>query len=209
MPWSFGKARSGAIIVSMPPVATSCRVCKDVEAFGLRQSEEFIQTYNGLNPGEQVFCFELLCQRCKAHVVVFNVKKMRDKLQVVGRSEFEQVAVPEGTPKLVHPFYSQSVIAYHAGHYLGAISVLRIVTEQHMRSVVAKSETMKADAVCDAYMASLPEDFKSRFPSLKEIYGKLSEAIHQANASDAVFEEQRARIDKHFKALQIFELHQS
>ena len=110
----------------MPPVATSCVVCKDVEAFGLRQSEEFIQTYNGSNPGEQVFCFELLCQRCKVSVIVFSVKKTRDKLQVVGRSEFEQVTAPEATPKSIHAFYSQAVIAYHAGHYIGAVCVLRV-----------------------------------------------------------------------------------
>jgi hypothetical protein len=213
--WFLGKVplgatvKSGTIVVAMPPVATFCGRCKDVEACGLRLPEQSIWSYDGLSPGEQVFCFELLCQRCKAHVIVFSVKKTRDKLQIVGRSEFESVTIPEGIPEEQSQFYSQAVIAYQSGHYLAAICVLRVVIEQHMRSRVEKSATMKADKVCEAYLATLPDDFKSRFPSLKDIYGKLSEAIHKADANDKLFESQQAEIDRHFKALKLYELHQS
>ena len=191
-PWYFRDTdRPFRIRISMPPVATWCAVCKDVEAFGLRQSEEAIRTYDGWEPGEQVFCVELLCQRCKAHVVVFSIKKTRDKLQIVGRSEFEYVPVPEFIPKAQRAFYSQAVIAFHAGHYMAAACVLRVTIEQFMRAVVKNSNKMKADELCDAYMKTLPNDFNSRFPSLKDIYGKLSEASHKGEASDELFEKQR------------------
>jgi hypothetical protein len=209
-PWSFrDTARPFTIRISMPPVATSCGVCKDVEAFGLHHREDLIAAYDGLNPGEQVFCLELLCQRCKSNVILFLVKKTREKLQIVGRSEFDQVSVADFIPKQQHKFYSQAVIAYRAGHFLAAICVLRVVVEQHMRLQVPGSAKMKADEVCDAYNASLPDDFKNRFPSLKQIYGRLSEAIHNADASDQLFESQRAEIDKHLRALQLFGLHNS
>jgi hypothetical protein len=214
-PWWLGHLPSGAsvkgdtILVSMPPFATFCDRCKDVEAFGLKVPDAFIVSYDGLSPGEQVFCFELLCQRCRGFVVIFTVKKTGDKLQIVGRSEFEGVTFPEGIPKAQQKFYSQAVIAYQAGHFMAAICVLRVVVEQHMRSVVEDSKKMKADEVCDAYMDTLPPDFKSRWPSFKDIYGKLSEAVHSANTSDKLFETQRADIDKHFKALKMYNLHQS
>ena len=58
----------------------------------------------------------------------------------------------------------------------------------------------------DAYQDALPKDFKERFPSLKDIYGRLSDAMHSANDDAAVLDDCSAKIIKHFEARKLFEL---
>jgi len=55
-------------------------------------------------------------------------------------------------------------------------------------------------------MAGLPEDFKQRFPSLNNIYGDLSSAIHRADPNDELFNGTKEKIIEHFKAKDLFKL---
>lgn len=46
----------------------------------------------------------------------------------------------------------------------------------------------------------------SRFPSLSDLYGKLSDAIHAAEASNTLFEGALKDIEEHFEARRLFKL---
>jgi hypothetical protein len=49
-------------------------------------------------------------------------------------------------------------------------------------------------------MSTLPEDFRAHFPSLRDIYGVLSDAMHKADASPEIFNKAKADIEMHFDA---------
>ena len=53
---------------------------------------------------------------------------------------------------------------------------------------------------------SLPDDSKNRFPSLYGICWKLSAAMHEAMAVEALFEDACAQIIAHFDARRVFKL---
>ena len=53
---------------------------------------------------------------------------------------------------------------------------------------------------------TLPDDFKNRFPSLYAICWKLSAAMHEAMAVEALFEDSCAQIIAHFDARRGFKL---
>jgi hypothetical protein len=56
------------------------------------------------------------------------------------------------------------------------------------------------------YQNTLPPDFKNRFPSLSDIYGKLSAAMHQADANGGWFEESCQKVEEHFDARRLFKM---
>jgi len=88
---------------------------------------------------------------------------------------------------------------------LAGIFFLRTLIEQWARSAVAGPD-LPADKALDAYMRTLPEDFKARFPSLPSLYAELSADMHAALGDKDLFEKARAAIVKHFKARRLFEL---
>lgn len=55
-------------------------------------------------------------------------------------------------------------------------------------------------------MDSLPDDFKKRFPSMRELYTQLSDDIHQANGPKILFEEVKEKINEHFKARELYKI---
>lgn len=157
----------------------------------------------------QVFSIPVQSQACKKGEIVFLVTRSELKLTLTGRSDFEEVQPPAFIGKGVKRFYSQAVIAHQAGQSLAGVFLLRTLIEQHMRLIVQDSSKMRGDELCDRYSDTLPENFRQQFPSLKEIYGKLSDAMHTAVAEPDFFEAQRVEIDRHFDALRLVKLHQS
>ena len=137
----------------------------------------------------------------------FLVKRSGPKIQLVGRSEFEQVQVSDSIPKKFRHLYSQAMIAFQSGQVLPALFMLRTLIEQHMRMITntQKAIELRGEDLCDAYAKTLDNDFKLRFPSLKVIYGNLSEAMHLASADVALFESQIHDTCLHFEGLEIFE----
>jgi len=57
-----------------------------------------------------------------------------------------------------------------------------------------------------AYQATLPPDFKARFPSLSDVYSQLSGAMHEANPDAPLFERCCANAIEHFEARKLFKL---
>ena len=64
----------------------------------------------------------------------------------------------------------------------------------------------EADAVLDAYMPTLPDDFKGRFPSFRVLYADLSADMHTAKGDADLFDKARAEIAEHFDARRLFKV---
>jgi hypothetical protein len=166
-------------------------------------------SFYSLGDNDQFFLLSYQCQQCKGVPVRFLVRRIKTRLQLTGRDPLEVLPVPSFLPKSVRKYYSDARIARHAGHTLSGLFLLRVFIEQYWKGVPAVQDLLKQDNRAtgekqgDAYQPTLEESFKSKFPSLKEIYGKLSEAIHAANADDTLFDESSSRIEKHFDARRI------
>jgi hypothetical protein len=117
----------------------------------------------------------------------------------------ERTQVPTCVPKALARLYSGAIIAYNCDQVLPGLFMLRTLVEQYMRAALATETFESADKLCDGYNASLEDTFKSRFPSLPEIYGKLSNALHEARGDSALFESQVKEIEKHFRARKSWE----
>lgn len=150
-----------------------------------------------------VYALSFQCQGCRDGIEVFLVCRENNKMTLVGRSPMEQVDVPKFIPKAQRKYYSGAVIAFNSGQILAGLFLLRVLIEQFTREIT-KVEG-KADAVLDQYMESLPTDFSGRFPSLRKIYGTLSDSIHLARESPETFENVIRDIEKHFEARTVFD----
>ena len=172
---------------SLPPIKTFCGWCRSKESFNLLSTEKCSPHTFVSSQVRQFFSVPVQCQACKASEIVFLVTRDRLKLTLTGRSEF----------------YSQAVIAYNSGHFLPALFLLRTLIEQHMRATTKKGE-LRGDDLCDEYASSLPDGFKQTFPSLKSVYGNLSDVLHRADESKDLFDAELRRIDVHFQGLEAF-----
>ena len=98
------------------------------------------------------------------------------------------------------------------GQTLAGIFLLRTFVEQFWRSLpqaqtlIQKQPRSTGDEQGAVYQTTLPDDFKNRFPSLPDIYGKLSAAMHEATADGGLFEESCDRIVEHFDARRLYRL---
>lgn len=160
----------------------------------------------------QWFFLGYQCQQCKGLPVRFLVRREGLKLRLAGRDPIEVLPTPKELPKTQSKYFSDAMVAHHAGQTLAGLFLLRVFIEQFWRTVPAVQDLLKQDSRApgerqgDAYQSSLPTDFKSRFPSLKDVYARLSEAIHAADAKATLFEEASAKIIEHFEARRLFKI---
>lgn len=208
-PWIFENeepppSTRRVVRLSMPLISALCERCKRRQPHNPCGAKE---SPFSLFP-TQVFCVPLQCQGCKSPAVVFLVTRRTTpqgaKLQLTGRSNFERIEIPDFIPKRQEEFYSQAVVASNSGQALPALFMLRTLIEQYMRAETGNEEA-RGDDLCSKYAELLDDDFKQRFPSLKDVYDKLSDALHRADASDALFKSEIQRIETHFHAKKVFE----
>lgn len=202
------------IVFSMPDVKLFCSCCKRVEAFNSVSTEEFLRRAGHSGPKlnqetVQVFVAAFLCQSCKSVPEVFVVRRVGSKLTICGRAPIETVDTPNSIPKVLRQYYSNSVVAHQSGQTLAGNFLLRTLIEQWAKRVVAGTDSRQVDEVLDLYMETLPQDFKSRFPSLRALYGDLSSDIHSARGDPELFERARIVITEHFEARRLFKLPES
>jgi hypothetical protein len=145
----------------------------------------------------QVFVLAYRCPLCQGAPETFLVRREGLKLTLCGRAPMAQVAVPKHIPSKKRQFYQDAVVAYECNHVLEGIFMLRVFIEQFVYDKVGQKERA-VDAI-DEYMASLPDDFKAHFPSVRRMYDDLSAAIHQAKAEQDLFVRVRADLDDHFE----------
>lgn len=188
-----------------------CTACSRLEPFNVTSASDFLagepmQTrFNERAERVQVFVLSFTCQSCKGPPEVFLVRRQGTKLTLSGRAPMEHVPVPSVIPKSIAKYYSSATIGYQSGQTLAGLFLLRTLIEQWIRYSGAP-EGYKADAALDWYMSHLPQDFKARFASLRDLYGGLSDAIHSAAEDEPLFNRTRSLIEEHFKAIKLFQL---
>lgn len=211
------QAAQSLVWLKAPDVKLFCEECDRAEAFNSIATRILVSSVgdNSLplqgSVGDnslavQVFAFSFLCQSCKSVPEVFLVRRRGLKLTLCGRAPIEYIEVPFFMPKQVQPFYRRAIVAFQSGEVLAGNFLLRTVIEQWARIATHLETATQSDRVMEVYMDSLPNDFKSRFPSIRDLYATLSVDIHGAVGSPELFERAQGEIVEHFDARRIFKL---
>ena len=184
----------------VPDIKIYCGKCDRVEAFNAQYCTDCYPDKIIINKLKnkqniQIFVFSFLCQSCKMIPEFFMVRREGAKLTLSGRSPIEHVDVPRVIPNDFSKFYSGALVAHQSGQTLAGLFLLRTFIEQWVRNNAPGQK--QVDEELDLYGKSLPKDFRSRFPSLEDLYSKLSLSIHKANASDQIFKETLIAINEH------------
>jgi len=194
-----------------PDVKLFCERCGRIEAFNSVSSLDVSERgcYEGFRNSKdeavQVFGLSFQCQSCKGPPEVFLVRRAGNRLALSGRAPIEHVEAPSTLPKSISRWYRGAVVAHQSGQTLAGLFLLRTLIEQWVRENT-KHPDLEVDNVLDDYMNSLPADFKDRFPSLRDVYGRLSDDLHRAAGSIDLFDEALKSIVEHFAARCLFKL---
>jgi hypothetical protein len=148
--------------------------------------------------GQQVFFFSYVCQHCKSGVVSLIVKRTAWSLALHGRSPMEQIESPIFIPKPEQQLYRDVLIAMHGGKVLAALFYLRTFIEQFARRLTGIAGKETGEVIMERYTGTLPANQRDSMPSLREWYGKLSEALHDAREDERLLEAAIEAIEHHF-----------
>lgn len=210
-PEALGESNAAQWLRFTPPdLKLFCSNCDRIEAFNLVSAEEFFSRDERSSRFEtkkgtcQVFVLSYLCQACKGVPDVFMIRRDGAQLANTGRAPIEHVETPAVIPKSVRRFYSGAIVAHQSGQTLAGLFLLRTLIEQWARSLVPPQDY--ADPTLNAYVATLPEDFRNRFKSMRALYGELSTDIHSAIGSPELFDQAQRDITEHFEARKLFKL---
>ena len=211
--WLSAPTGPSILAFRIPHVKLFCKRCDRVEAFNHVSGWDVLETDVGgtgatqdeNQPTTQIFVLSFLCQSCKGIPEVFLVRRKGEKLTLSGRSPIEHVEQPRDIPKPISRYYSDAIVAHQSGQTLAGVFLFRVLIEQWVQSQTS-TKGLKADSALEEYMGGLPNDFKGRFPSFRELYERLSTDIHSATGSADLFEEARQKIVDHFEARRLFKL---
>jgi hypothetical protein len=200
------------VIMVEPPLGVNmwCEVCKCRPPHNPFADQCLSVILEG-HEQEQWYQLAYQCQQCHSVPVRLLVRRSRLRLRLAGRDPIEFVPPPPGL-KGSTKFFSDAVVAHHAGQTLAGLFLLRTYIEQYWRTIQPVQELLKAkpratgEEQGEIYQSTLPADFKSRFPSLVDLYRQLSAAMHEANADVTLFEDSAAKIAEHFDARRLFKL---
>ena len=196
------------VMLEFPSVKLNCSICDRIEAYNFigGTSTDYITASGEAQNSEtiQQFAVTYQCQSCKDHPEVFLVRREGCKVTLCGRSPIEIIETPKHIPHSVQEYYTSAIISRNSGFTLAGIFYLRTLIEQWIYSLDPSQN--KIDEAIEWYMASLPPDFKSRFKSIKELYGELSADIHSAEGSKELFVQAISDIEAHFDARRVFKL---
>ena len=212
LPISDPAAMSRGLHFTPPSAKLYCANCDRREAYNPVNCENVLEI-GSAEPGSdstkegaiQIFVSLLQCQSCKALPEVFLIRRHGTKLTLTGRTPIEHVEVPKVIPRAVTSYYSGAVVAHQSGQTLAALFLERTLIEQFLRGQ-SRKKNLSADELIEEYMATLPDDFKSRFPSLSDLYAKLSATLHSANPSGPLFESVMTDLNTHFEARRLYKL---
>ncbi len=196
----------------LPTINSFCDTCQDRWPFNPVTEGAMCVIERGQRQLGQLYLLGYQCQQCKGIPIRFLVRRDGPKLRLTGRDPIEVLPTPKALPKNQATFYGDAQIAYHAGQTLAGLFLLRTFVEQFWRSLpevqtlIQQQPRATGDEQGTVYQANLPLDFKNRFPSLSDIYAKLSAAIHEARADAALFDDCCGKIVEHFEARRLFKL---
>lgn len=194
-----------------------CRSCDAPEVFSPLWFQEVADAINQnkaqlptlelpLKDMFQAFVLAYQCQRCKSDPTIFVVRRNKWTFSMDGRSPIEQVTVPREIPKQETGYFRDAIIAYQSGKPLAGILYLRVFLEAFARRETGVSLRMSGDELMDEYAKLISVERRSVMPSLKEWYGKLSEAIHAGSEDSELFENANSAIHTHFEFRRLFSL---
>ncbi len=191
----------------LPPVDALCSECASLRTFSPSKviGHELRSRGDKCN---QSWVFSYACAKC-ANPLEFYLFRDGSNLKICGRFPIEVRDVCPEIPKDIREFISEASIAADTGNVLAGIFFLRVAVEQFFRS---QAEVMKlcvgarpsGDELGAAYNSLIPLSLKTGIPSLKELYSKLSDAIHGAKEDRLLFDSAHRDIIKHFKARALF-----
>lgn len=192
-------------------VRTYCVQCEDAEPFNLITAADlFYEDEVGAPSSEygerQLFVVTYQCQSCKDMPDALLVRRDGDRITLCGRAPMEGINTPRHIPKTVKGFLEGAIVAHQSGQTLAGNFLLRVTIEQWARSQATRTVEPTGDDVMTAYMETLPDDFKGRFPSLRDLYSKLSADIHGATGDAQLFEDAAKIILGHFDARRVFQI---
>jgi hypothetical protein len=201
----------------LPTINTFCRQCGDGWPFNpVPSSSYFMACPDGnqfsFSAQDEVYLLGYQCQQCKENLVHFLVHREVNKLRLAGRYPLEVLPTPKVLPKGVSEYFGKAMIAHHAGQTLAGLFLLRVFIEQFWRTVHEVQELIKGqpratgEELGEKYQSTLRTEIRSGFPSLKDIYGKLSEAIHAASDDAKLFDDSCQKIQKHFDARRLYDM---
>lgn len=211
-PLPLPQSEVSEVLISFAPptIKVFCCVCQDIEPYNFEYGKDLLEEFKDVERRKdqitQVFAFAYRCQGCKSLPEVFMVRRQGMKLILSGRTPIEQVPTPKCLPKEQRKYFSDAVVAYNSGQVLAGNFLLRVFIEQYVRSECHNQGSQDVEALFNEYGAKLPEDFKQRFPSLRDIYNRLSDDIHRAAASEETFVEAKKDLEKHFDARRLYEI---
>jgi hypothetical protein len=155
----------------------------------------------------QLLALVFLCQRCELLPTAVIVKRVGLDLFLEGRSPIEHIELPKFIPKEEQKWFRDGVIAFQTGKVLAALFYLRTFIEQFARRKTGTLGDKKTgDEILSAYAETIPENLRSTMPSLREMYDKLSEALHGAIEDAELFECARGKIEEHFDIRRVHRL---
>jgi hypothetical protein len=159
-----------------------------------------------LPSGFQLFFLAYQCQICHSVPEGFMVRRRGWDLFYEGRSPIEIIGVPSFLPKEEREFFRDAVVAQNTGNTLAGLFYLRTFIEQFARRKTAAKGRLTGDEIFDEYNKTIPEKQRDQMPSLREWYDKLSEALHEATSDDALFEQAKNEIERHFDFRRLFKI---
>jgi hypothetical protein len=194
-----------------------CAKCESPEAFAPIWCTEITNDLNNprrvdakfkhsIDDSFQLFVLTFQCQHCQGEPESFLVRRKDWNLILEGRSPMEHVDVPAFVPRKERNFFRDALVAAHGGKILAALFYLRTFIEQFARRQTGTRDRISGDEIMAAYSQTLPERQRDEMPSLREWYGKLSDALHTAREDAQLFEDARAEIEKHFDIRRVFKI---
>ena len=199
----------------LPSIRATCNTCKTSEPFNPIHAQ-YLYSNPLVKPhgqkSDQVYLLSYECQGCQSsrQVIRFLIHRTASNLKLCGRDPIEFADVPKEIPKKLATYFATALVAYQSGQNLCGIFMLRVFIEQYWRSIPEVKKILKSnpkptgDILGQAYKSILHPAHKDGFPTLLEEYGTLSIGIHTADESANIFPDVKAKILKHFKALELY-----
>lgn len=203
------------IRIVLPRIKVTCGKCKTQNAphipFGAHEHRpnwnESADRNSAGSQAIQVLSFKYVCQSCdlsQQSILCFMVTRKGEKLTLSGRSELEEVSIPKSIPSEESKLLSNAIITNQASMPLAGIFYLRAFVEQYLRRITGISDTATpGDVLAEEYHKLLPDEFPSKFKSMKKIYRSLSGKIHTATPCQETFDYCLEKIEKHFDQLKL------
>lgn len=186
-------------------VCSSCEICKG-EITPHNPIEVLSEHGLNISNNDQTYLLSYQCQKCKQGTLVFLVRRRGFKFQLVGRNQIPSASVPKTFPQSQMKLFCEAEMAYQTGSHLAAICLLRVALEQYLRGATESEGVCTGDQLWARFKEKLPSDFPySRVTGLGEIYGRLSEIIHDPSRMNKdSYKSFEKDLDSFFRHLELF-----